>query len=167
MKLPEAFQQADVNARAADQYKATLGQMDSWFGLGAVFYGTKKFIVSSAWILGIGSILFIILRILTTSNPIASALFSVFDQMGNWLVHTIQVVFPKAVSLAGNVSSQLFNSYKSTLTKIVDAVQMAQSNSTASGKTATIQDALNEAAKSMNTDEKAIVDELKKALNWK
>ena len=166
-EIAKAFAQADANAQAADQYKATLGQMDSWFGLGAVFYGVKKFIISAAWILGIGSILFIILRILSTSNPMASAIFGIFDQMGSWLVHTIQVIFPKAVSLAGNVSLTLFNSYKSTLTKIVDAVQMAQSNSKASGKQATIEDALNEAAKSMNADEKAIVDELKKALNWK
>lgn len=159
--------QADLNAQKVDQYKATLNQMDNWFGLGAIFYGVKKFIVSAAWILGIGSILFLILRVLSTSNPIAGAIFSIFDQVGSWFVHTIAMIFPKALSLAGNVSTKLFNSYKSVMSKFVDAVQTAKLTAQSSGKEPVLKDVLTELEKTMDTNEKAIVNELKKSLNWK
>lgn len=158
---------ADKNAAKEDQYQATLRQMDAWGGLGAIGYGIKHLIIRLSWILGIGSVLFIILRIASMSNPIASALFQVFDVIGSWFVHAIQVIVPKAMSLAGNVTVKVFSAYKSTLTKIVDAVQMAKTNAVAAGKQATLQDVLDEAEKSMNTDEKQIVEEIKKALNWK
>jgi hypothetical protein len=158
---------AESTANKADAAQAQLNEMDKWLGLGAIWYGLKHLITRLAWILGIGSILFIILRIASISNPIASGIFGIFDQIGSWGVHVIQVLVPKAVSLAGNVSTAVFNSYKSTLTKIVDAIQMAESNATAAGKTATIQDALNEVTKTMSSSEKDIVDDIKKALNWK
>lgn len=158
---------ADKNAALTDQYKETLGQMDSFFGLGAIWYGIKHLVVRLAWILGIGSILFLVLRIASMSNPIAASIFGIFNQVGSWFVHGIAVLFPKALQLAGNTATTVFNAYKGTLTKIVDAVQIVKDRATVSGKPATIEDYLNEAEKSMNSDEKAIVEEIKKALNWK
>jgi hypothetical protein len=158
---------AEEASQKADQYQATLKQMDSFFGLGAVFYGLKKFIISSLWIIGIGSLLFLILRVLSASNPIAAGIFNIFNLIGSWFVHAIQIIVPKAVSMAGNVATTTFNAYKGTMTKLVDAIQMAKEKATAAGKTATIEEMLTEASKSMNEDEKAIIDELKAALNWK
>ena len=166
-EIAAAMKLADENAAKNDQLTKTLGQMDKWFGLGAIVYGLKKFIISAAWILGIGSVLFIILRILATSNPIASAIFGVFDQIGSWLIHTIAVIFPKALSLAGNVSTQLFNSYKGVMTKFVDAVQMAKTTAAAAGKEPNLKDVLDALEKTMDSNEKAIVDDIKKSLNWK
>lgn len=158
---------ADKNAALADQYKASLGQMDSLFGLGAVWYGAKRFIVSWALLLGIGSIIFLVLRIASMSNPIAASIFSIFNQAGSWFINGLAVLFPKALQLAGNTATIVFNSYKGTLVKIVDAIQVVRDRSTATGKPATIEEYLTEAEKSMDAGEKAIVQELKKALNWK
>ena len=109
--------------QGADQYKATLNDMDKWGGLGAVWYGLHKFIVRMAWVLGIGGVLFFILRILASSNPIAGAIFNIFEQMGSWAVNTISLILPKALSIAGNVSTEVYNGTKSALTSIVDSVE--------------------------------------------
>lgn len=158
---------ADKNAALADQYKQTLGQMDSFFGLGAIFYGVRHLVVRFAWILGIGSLAFLVLRIASMSNPIAASLFSIFNQAGSWFITGLAVLFPKALQLAGNTATAVFNSYRGTLVKIVDAIQVVRDRAAATGKPAAIEDYLSEAEKSMNADEKAIVQELKKALNWK
>lgn len=158
---------ADKNAANADQYRQTLGQMDSFLGLGAIWYGIKRLFLRFGLILGIGSILFLALRITSMSNPIAASIFSIFNQAGSWLVNGLAVLFPKALQLAGNTATAVFTAYKGTMIKIVDAIQIVRDRAEANGKPATIEDYLTEAEKSMNADEKAIVQELKKALNWK
>jgi hypothetical protein len=158
---------AQEAAAAADAYKVELDKMNKWFGLGAVFYGLKKFIISSMWILGIGGILFIILRIVSFSNPAAASIFSLFSTVASWFIRGIEFLVPKAVETAGHVSGALFNGYKSTLWKIVDGVQMVKERAKASGREPSINEMLDEVAKSMNEEEKKIVEEIKKALQWK
>ena len=158
---------AQEAAAAADAYKVELDKMNKWFGLGAVFYGLKKFIISSMWILGIGGILFIILRIVSFSNPAAASIFSLFSTIASWFIRGIEFLIPKAVETAGHVSGALFNGYKSTLWKIVDGVQMVKERAKASGREPSINEMLDEVAKSMNEEEKKIVEEIKKALQWK
>jgi hypothetical protein len=158
---------AQEAAASADAYKVELDKMNKWFGLGAVFYGLKKFLISSMWVLGIGGILFIILRIVSFSNPAAASIFSLFSTVASWFVRGIEFLIPKAVETAGHVSSAIFNGYKSTLWKIVDGVQIVKERAKASGKEPSINEMLDEVAKSMNDEEKKIVDEIKKALQWK
>lgn len=154
-------------AANADAYKVELDKMNRWLGLGAVWYGLKKFVVSSMWILGIGSILFIILRIVSYSNPIAASIFSIFSTIASWFIRAIEALVPRAVAVAGHTANTVFNAYKSTLWKIVDGVQTIRDRANAAGKEPSINEMLNEVAKSMNTEEKQIVEEIKKALNWK
>lgn len=157
---------AQDTASRADSIQTQLDKMNSYMGLGAIWYGFKRLVTSLAWILGIGSVLFIILRFASLTNPFAASIFSIFTRIGSWAVNIIQLIVPKAVELAGHTTTAIFNVYKSTLVKIVDAIQMAKSNAKASGKEADLKGVLDEVAKSMNTEEKAIVDELKKAFNW-
>lgn len=157
---------AQEAAAAADAYKTELDKMNSWLGLGAVWYGLKRFIVSSMWILGIGGILFIILRLISYSNPVAASIFSLFSTIASWFIRGIEFLVPKAVETAGHVSGAIFNSYKSTLWKIVDGVQIVKERAKASGKQPSIDEMLDEVAKSMNDEEKKVVDEIKKALHW-
>lgn len=161
------MQDAHDAAANADAYKLELQDYEGWFGLKAVYKGLLQFIKSAAWILGIGSVLFLILRLASLSNPIAASIFSIFNMMGSWIINFFAVLFPKAIQLAGNVSSSMFDAYKSTLIKLVDAIQLAKSNATAAGKQPDIDTVLDEVAKSMNYDEKKIVEELKWALHWK
>ena len=163
-KYMNAAQEAAANA---DAYKVELNKMNSYLGLGAVWYGLKKFVVSSMWILGIGGILFAILRLVSYSNPVAASIFSLFSTIGSWFVRGIEALFPKAIALAGHTANAVVNGYKSTLWKLVDGIQMAKERAKASGKEPSVNELLDEVAKSMNEEEKVIVEEIKKALNWK
>ena len=158
---------ADANAALTDQYKASLKQLDSWGGLGAIWYGVKKLVIRLAWVFGVGGVLFIVLRIASMSNPIAASIFGIFDLIGSWVVNAIKLIVPKALTLAGNVSVAVFDTYKNTLTKVVDAIQTAKTDAAKTGKPIDIASVLNELATTMDSDEKAIVTELLKDLNWK
>lgn len=178
-EIAGAFANATAVALKADQYKATLNQMDNFFGLGAVFYGLKKFIISAAWILGIGGILFMILRVLASTNPIAASIFSIFDQIFSWGINAIKALAPKAAKVAGLVDNRVFEDYKSTLHKIIDAIEVVKDRNSAVVKAANgsgaphvtagsvIQEILDEAGKSMNEDDKSRVADAKKELMWK
>lgn len=158
---------ADKAASQSDAYKATLNQMDSFLGLGAVFYGLKKFIISSMWILGIGTVLFFILKLASTSSPFASSIFSIFEKMGSWAINLVTSLVPKAAAEAKLISAKIFDSYKNTLVKVVDAIQTAKTDAEKTGKSVDISAVLTELEKTMNTDEKVIIDKLKQSLNWK
>jgi hypothetical protein len=166
MEINQAIIQANANALAADKANQTLSQMDKWFGLGAVWYGVKKFVVDSAWVLGIGSVLFLILRLLASSNPIAGAIFSVFDQIGSWAVGIISTLFPKAVSLAGNVAVGAYNDVKGALTTLVDSIETVKLQSSSSGQPASIETLLNTAELSMTPADKQLIENIKIELGW-
>lgn len=164
--LKNYYALANKTAAQDDLNAQTLSKMDSYMGLGAVFYGVKKFFISSMWILGIGSVLFLILRLLASSNPIASAIFSVFEQMGSWIISTIKVVLPKAITISGHVAQATYDAAKSGLTKIVDSVETVRLQSEASGKPATIEDLLNTAEVSMTPADKELIEQIKVKLGW-
>lgn len=166
-EIRKYMQAAQEMAANADAYKAELNKMDQFMGLGAVWYGVKKFVVSSMWILGIGGVLFIILRIASFSNPLAASIFSIFSTIGSWFIKAIEFAIPKAVQAAGHVAGEVFNVYQSTLRKIVDGIQIVKDRAAAKGEKPNLEDVLDEVAKSMNTEEKEIIDEIKKALHWK
>lgn len=159
-------QLAGATAAKEDQYRTTLGEMDRFMGLGAVWYGIKRFILRGmAW--GIGfMVLFIVLRFASMSNPIAASIFAIFNQFGSWLINAVAMLFPKALSIAGHTATSVYNEYKSTMTKLVDSIQMAQAIASAAGREPTVKDVINEAEKSMDTREKAVIEALKKSLNW-
>lgn len=165
-EIAAALIQSDANARVADQYKATLNQMDSWGGLGAIWYGIHKLVIRMSWILGIGSVVFLILRLLASSNPIAGAIFNIFEQMGSWAIHTIALILPKALSIAGNVSVEAYSSTKNALKSVVDSVETAKLQAQGTGRQASLQDLLNNAQATMSESDKVIVDKMKVELGW-
>lgn len=166
-EIKKYIQAAQQLAASADAYKAELNKMDQWMGLGAVWYGVKKFVVKSMWILGIGGILFIILRIASFSNPLAASIFSIFSTIGSWVIRAIEFAIPRAIESAGHVAGSVFNVYKSTLNKVVDGIQLVKDRAKTTGEKPNLEDVLDEVAKTMNTNEKEIIEELKKALHWK
>lgn len=157
---------ASATAMKTDTLQSSLNQMNSWGGLGAIWYGLKRLIVRMAWGIGIFSVIFVILRVASMSNPMAASVFSIFSKIGSWFIGMIEFIVPKAAEMAGHTATAIFNAYKSTLIKVVDAIQMAKERAKAAGKEPNINDVLDEVSKSMNADEKAIIGELKKALNW-
>jgi hypothetical protein len=163
---------ADANAQAADQYKATLKELDSGWGLAAVWYGLKKFIVHIAWTLGIIAVLFIVLRIFAATNPIAGSVFSIFEQIGSWAINSLKTLVPKAASISKLVSVDVSEGYKSTLHKVVDCIEVVKSNEEIlrkSNPTSSIgiDDLQTELSKTLNTEDSTRIAEAKKALLWK
>jgi len=165
-EIRKAMKMAETNAAKADQYKQTLNDMDSFFGFGAIWYGVKKLVTRLAWILGIGAVLFFVLRFAASSNPIAGAIFSVFEQMIAWVINALKMIAPKAAQFSGFVESKVFAGYKQTLTHLVDAIQLLKEKETPEKK-ATIDELLVELDKSMDSVDKKRVDAVKEELHWK
>jgi hypothetical protein len=159
---------ADTAAKA-DEIQGELNKMDSFMGLGAIWYGVKRLVVRLAWILGIGSILFLILRFASLSNPIAASIFSIFNTIGSWMVNTIAAIFPKALEIAGHTLTTVSNKYRDTMTKIIDGIETLRQQQKASGdvnKKYTIDELLTELSKTMDGDEKAMVDKIKRDIGF-
>jgi len=154
-------------AEKADAIQEELDEYTGWFGLKAVWKGLSQFFRTSMWVIVICVIIFIFLRFASLTSPIAASIFSIFNQIGSWFINIIQTLTPKAITLAGSVSSKLFNSYKITTKKIVDAIQFVKVNAESNGKEPLLKDVLDELAKSLNSEDKNIVESLKKELNWK
>lgn len=167
LEIKKYMKIAADTAAQADAIQSELDKMNNFMGMGAIWYGVKRLVTRLAWILGIGGILFIGLRFASMSNPVAASIFSIFNMIGSWLVNIIKVIVPKAVEMAGNTANSVFNAYRSTLFKVVDAIEITRDRASAADRPTDIGSVLDEASKTMNGDEKAIVEEIKKTLNWK
>ena len=165
-EIRKALKMATDSAAVADQYKATLNEMDSFFGFGAIWYGVKKLITRMAWILGIGAVLFFVLRFASASNPIAKAIFSVFEQIIAWFINLLKMIAPKAAQFSGFVESTVFDGYKTTLMHLIDTIQFLKTKETATTKY-TLDDLTVELDKVMDSTDKDRVNIVKKELHWK
>lgn len=176
---------AQDTAMKADAIQAKLDDMNSFFGLGAIWYGLKRLVTSLAWMLGIGSILYLILRFASMSNPIAASIFGIFNLIGSWFVNIIKALAPKALEVAGHVEKGVANEYKTIMTKLIDCIEAAkiQQKTAAAVAAATAaapatpvtptvsvlnpMDTLStELAKTLNTDEKAVVSQIKRDIGY-
>lgn len=170
LEIKKYMAAAQEAAKLADDYKAELNKMDAWMGLGAVVYGLKQFVVKSMWILGIGSILFIVLRVASMSNPIAASVFSIFNIIGSWIAGLIKMLFPKAIELAGYTSTKVYDSYNKTLYKIVDGIQSIRDKQkilNESGKKYSIDDLLKEFSSLLSDDDKERIYKIKSEMGYK
>jgi len=157
---------AQAAALKADSIKAELDKMDSWLGLGAIWYGIKKLVISSMWILGSIGVIFIILRIFAASNPIAGAIFSVFNIIGGYFIKGLKILLPKAIEFSGNIATSVYNESKVLLTKIVDSIEWIKQLEKSTGKNVTLKELFVELEKKMDKSEKDIIDKIKKDLGY-
>ena len=175
--IAKAMAQANVTAQKNDQLTATLGDMDKFFGLGAVFYGLKRFVISAAWGLGIGAVIYLLLRAFAASNPIVGSIFAIVERMFSWIINSVKLIAPRSTIIAGLTETSVFNGYKSTLHKIIDAIEIVKDRQSAVSSigvviptvtpSSVVGDILTEAAKSMDQADKDRVTEAKKELHWK
>lgn len=157
---------AESNAAKADQYATTLKKLDSGWGLSAVWYGLKKFITHIAIALSIFGVLFIALRILAASNPIAGSIFSIFEVGASWVINSIKSVFPKSVDFSKLVPEHIADGYKSTLKNVMDEILLLEKQEDTTGKNITLDEVLVNIEKSLNDQDKINVAEIKRELNW-
>lgn len=171
---------AQDTAMKADAIQAKLDDMNSFFGLGAIWYGLKRLVVSLAWFIGIGSILYLVLRFASMSNPIAASIFGIFNLIGSWFVNIIKVLTPKAVEVAGYAEKAVVNEYKSIMVKLVDCIESTKiqqktaaavaAAAAANAAAAAVPNSLNvlstELSKTLNTNEKAAISQIKQDIGY-
>jgi len=155
-------------AKQADSNKATLDSMSGMFGLNAVFWGLKKFFFSAITAIIIFTVIFIILRLLATINPVAGAAFSIFDMIGSMVISVFKGLTPKAFEISNLISKDKFDQYKAPLIKIVDVIQdFKEKHKDNPDKPFKIQYIFDQLDKDMDRGEKDLVDSILKELKWK
>lgn len=159
---------AKRSAKTADENQAAFDSMSGFFGLNAVVWGLKKFIFSTFTFLIIFAILFILLRLLSTVNPIAATIFSIFDLIGSGILAILKGLTPKAFEIAKFTSTAITNSYKETLVKIVDTIQeLKLKEQDNPSKSYQLDEVLNKLSQNMNDDNKHIVDDILVEQKWR
>lgn len=164
---------AQVAASRADQFEATLGEMDSWWGLGAIFYGVKKLITRAFIFISILTFVYLALRVASTMHPAAAAAFQIFDLIASVFINIIKGLAPGAAKIAKLVPEATSTLYKQTLGHVVDNIELLKledKKAVSSGqplKKYTLNDILSMFGESMDQANKDVIDEVKAEVNWK
>lgn len=154
-------------AKEADQNKAVLDTMSGMFGLNAVFWGLKKFIISTLTTILIFVVVFVILRLLATVHPAAAAAFSIFNMLGSAIISILKALTPKAFELSNFISKDKVDEFKSPLVKIVDVVQeLKEKQKEFPDRVYPLSELLKRFDKEMDSDEKDLIDEILKEQKW-
>ena len=154
-------------AKEADAAKATLDSMSGMFGLNAVFWGLKKFLISAMTAIIIFAVAFIILRLLATVHPAAGAAFSIFNMLGSAVISILKALTPKAFEMSKFATQDKLDEFKSPLVKIVDVIQeLKEKQKESPDKIFPLADILKRFDKEMDSDEKRLIDELLREQKW-
>lgn len=153
--------QATQVAKKADALQVTVDEVNSWMGLGGVMYGLKRFVSIGVTGILIFLILFMVLRFAAATNPIAGAIFSIFEHIAASIISLIKGIVPKSVDFSNLTSSFEFNRYKAALDTYVDTIDHLETIEKKAGVTYTLKDLHNELEKNLNDSDKILVGELK------
>ena len=154
-------------AKEADQNKAILDTMSGMFGLNAVFWGLKKFIVSTLTTILIFVVVFVILRLLATVHPAAAAAFSIFNMIGSAIISILKALTPKAFELSNFISRDKADQFKSPLIKIVDVIQeLKEKQKEFPDRVYPLNELLKRFDKEMDSDEKDLIDDILREQKW-
>lgn len=155
-------------AKSADASNTTLDSMSGMMGLNAVWWGIKTFITTSLKWVVIFSVIFLILRILSASNPIAAAVFSIFNVIGSFVVGVFKYLTPKAFEMCNFSSAKTTNLLKNTLTHIVNQVQdLKEKQKDQPDKKYTLDEVLHRLNGEMDEEHKNIIEQILKEEKWK
>ena len=154
-------------AKEADQNKAVLDSMSGMFGLNAVFWGLKKFVVSALTTILVFVVVFVLLRLLATVHPAAAAAFSIFNMLGSAIISILKALTPKAFELANFATNDKVEQLKSPLVKIVDVIQELKVKQKESpDRVYPLNELLKRFEKEMDSDEKDLIDDILREQKW-
>lgn len=153
--------QATEVAKKADKLQVTVDEVNSYLGLGGVFYGLKRFFTLGITGIFIFLILFMILRFAAATNPIAGAVFSIFEHIAAGAISLIKGIAPKSVDFSNLTSSFEFDRYKKTLDSVVDTIEHLKNIEKRTGVSYTLKDLGTELDKNLNDSDKMLIGELK------
>ncbi len=154
-------------AKEADQNKAVLDSMSGMFGLNAVFWGLKKFIVSALTAILIFVVVFVLLRLLATVHPAAAAAFSIFNMLGSAIISILKALTPKAFEMSNFATKEKVDEFKSPLVKIIDVIQeFKEKQKESPDRVYPLNELLKRFEKEMDSDEKDLIDEILREQKW-
>lgn len=153
-------------ARTGDNAQATINEMSGNFGLNAVWWGLKRFVLTSVTAILIFVVVFLLLRIASATNPIAAAVFSVFNVIGSGVLQLIKGLTPKAVEISNLVHLNEHNKYKETLDKVVDTIETFKLKCEAGNKQCTLGEVLEELDRVMDQKDKDCIKDILKDQKW-
>ena len=147
-----------------DKNKSIVKEINSYYGLGAVYYGLKRFLTTCFVTILCIIIGYVVLRILATLNPVASAIFGVIESIFSYFIRFIKLLAPNSTRISGLSSTIEVNKYKNTLSKVVDSIQVSAQNKDECE--VTLCNIKEELSKNMNSDDKIVINEIKNELKW-
>jgi xanthosine utilization system XapX-like protein len=153
-------------ARTGDNAQATVNEMSGNFGLNAVWWGLKRFVFTSITAILIFVVVFLLLRIASATNPIAAAVFSVFNVIGSGILQLIKGLTPKAVEISKLVHLNEHNKYKETLDKVVDTIETFKLKCEAGNKQCTLGEVLEELDRAMDQKDKDCIKNVLRDQKW-
>ena len=153
-------------ARTGDNAQATVNEMSGNFGLNAVWWGLKRFVFTSLTAILIFVVVFLLLRIASATNPIAAAVFSVFNVIGSGILQLIKGLTPRAVEISNLVHLDEHNKYKETLDKVVDTIETFKLKCEAGNKQCTLGEVLEELDRVMDQKDKDCIKDILKDQKW-
>lgn len=153
--------QATQVALKADKYQQTVDEVNSYMGLGAVWYGLKKFVSQGIIIIFICLTVFIVLKFAANSNPIAASIFAIFEYLGGYLISIIKSVVPNSTSCVNLVESK----YKTVLTRYVALFEKLKLSKNINDYT--LPDIFNAFSNELNREDKNVISELKQDIKNK
>jgi len=154
-------------AKEADQNKAVLDSMSGMFGLNAVFWGLKKFILSALTAIVIFAVVFVLLRLLATVHPAAGAAFSIFNMLGSAVISIIKTLTPKAFEMSNFATKDKVDEFKSPLVKIIDVIQeLKEKQKDSPDKSYPLSEILKRFDKEMDSHEKDLIEEILREQKW-
>lgn len=123
---------ADKNALQEDTIQSELKAYTGLWGVNAIFKGTWSLISHLFWVLTIGGALFIVLRLLSFSNPLAASIFGIFSKIGSLLINTIEYIFPKSIAELELVTAEIHSKITTELGDLKNNVVQAAVTKTSS-----------------------------------
>jgi hypothetical protein len=166
-ELWELTDKAKEVAKQADQNKATLDSMSGMFGLNAVFWGLKKFFISALTAIIILVSVFVLLRLLATVHPAASAAFSIFNMLGSTVISLVKALTPKAFEMCNFATKDKVEEFKSPLVKIVDVIQeLKEKQKESPDRVYPLTEILKRFDKEMDSHEKDLIEEILREQKW-
>ena len=167
-QIENTINEAKKSAKNADEANTTLNSMSGMLGLNAIFWGLKKFLIGSLTWITVFCIVFLVLRLLSATNPIAASIFSIFNVIGSSILSVLKNLTPKAFELSNFVRSEEKTKYKNTLVKIVDAIQEFKEDIKRDPKKEySLIEILNKLNADMDQNEKDLIDEILIEQKWR
>ena len=167
-KINDLADTAKTMALSADENAATIKQMSGFFGLNAVFWGLKKFFFDCIMIIAVVGVIFIILRLLAASNPVAAAAFSIFDMLASFVINIFKALTPKAFEISKLSNAKETYKIKELLNIVINTLQKFKERQKDNpSKTFSMTEIFNDLNSEMDKEEKNMVQDILRELKWK